>query len=571
MSVMSDFIALHSLLPQGRADDCPVCHDGQRLVLWREFSARVAVQAGLLMARPEKRWLLASDDPQAFVINFLALLHAGKAVVIPPNTQPGTLTALAGVFDACLSDAPSASGSPLPAPLAAIDPGLAEIDLYTSGSSGEPKRVHKTLLQLEAEVAILESLWGSILGGAPIMATAPHQHIYGLLFRVLWPLSTGRVFDNVTCAHPDMLQQRLATFGRAALVSSPAQLSRLPELLTLASLGSQLNVIFSSGGPLLAATAQTFSQQLGAAPIEIFGSTETGGVAWRRQDARADADVWTSFPGIEVTASATGALTLRSPFIASDDPWVMDDGIALLSPGRFRLLGRLDRIVKIEEKRLSLPDMEARLSIHPWIAACALVSLTGRRQSIGAVIVLSAEGRGQVEREGRRALTQALRKHLAGYFEAVLLPRHWRLSEHLPTDARGKLAHAALESLFASAEAAVLYPDVLAVNHCTEGNYPLVLDLHVTASLTHFAGHFSGLPILPGVVQVDWAVRYARKYLALEGEFSALENVKFTGLVLPDDRLQLSLKWDAQRARLDFSYATCQRKFSTGRIVFAAG
>lgn len=570
MTAMSNFIPLHSLLPQGRADDCPVCHDGLRLVLWGEFSARVSLQAGQLMARPEKRWLLASEDTQAFVINLLALLHAGKAVVIPPNTQPGTLLALAGVFDACLTEAPADSGPP-PERLAPIDPRQAVIDLYTSGSSGEAKRVRKTLAQFEAEVAILESLWGGLLGSSPIVATAPHQHIYGLLFRVLWSLSAGRVFDNVTCAHPDMLQERLATLGRAALVSSPAQLSRLPELLPLALLGPQLKVIFSSGGPLPAATARTFIQQLGEAPIEIFGSTETGGVAWRRQAAGEQGDVWSAFPGIEVTCSERGALTLRSPFIESDAPWGMDDGIALLSPGRFRLLGRLDRVVKIEEKRLSLPDMEARLVMHPWVTACAVVALAGRRQSIGAVIVLSAEGRTQLESDGRRALTQTLRKHLAAYFEAVLLPRHWRVSEHLPTDARGKLVHAVLESLFASAEAAVLYPEVLGVNHCTEGDYPLVLDLHVTSSLAHFAGHFSGLPILPGVVQVDWAVRYARKYLALSGEFSSLENVKFTGLVLPDDRLQLSLKWDAQRARLDFSYATRQRKFSTGRIVFAAG
>jgi acyl-coenzyme A synthetase/AMP-(fatty) acid ligase len=43
----------------------------------------------------------------------------------------------------------------------------------------------------------------------------------------------------------------------------------------------------------------------------------------------------------------------------------MDDGIELMPDGRFRLLGRLDRVVKIEEKRLSLPEMEARLAASP--------------------------------------------------------------------------------------------------------------------------------------------------------------------------------------------------------------
>ena len=220
-------------------------------------------------------------------------------------------------------------------------------------------------------------------------------------------------------------------------------------------------------------------------------------------------------------------------------------------------------------KRLSLPDMELRLNAHSLVAASALVLLSGRRQSIGAAIVLSPEGKTQLEIEGRRAITRVLRKHLTEYFEAVLLPRHWRFPDHLPTNERGKMAHAALTALFASDENVVLYPAVLGVNNSADGDHFLVLDLHITPLLGHFSGHFPGLPVLPGVVQIDWAVRYARKYLALTGAFSALENVKFLGLVLPDARLQLSLKWDVETKRLDFSYSTRQRKYSTGRIYFA--
>jgi hypothetical protein len=39
--------------------------------------------------------------------------------------------------------------------------------------------VRKTLAQFDAEVAVLESLWGEKIGAAAILATAPHQHIYG--------------------------------------------------------------------------------------------------------------------------------------------------------------------------------------------------------------------------------------------------------------------------------------------------------------------------------------------------------------------------------------------------------
>ena len=92
----------------------------------------------------------------------------------------------------------------------------------------------------------------------------------------------------------------------------------------------------------------------------------------------------------------------------------------------------------------------------------------------------------------------------------------------------------------------------------------------VTYREDFFAGHFPDMPILPGVTQVDWAVRFARQYLKLDGGFSSLENVKFLALIFPDTRLQLALKWDAQTRRLDFSYANSRRKFSTGRVVFGA-
>ena len=410
-SFPSRLTPLHALFEQERSDAQPVCHDGQRLLGWREFAAQVSRRVAMLRQRHETRWLLASDNPLVFIVELFALLHAGKQAVIPPNTQPGTLAALAGVFDArfavseldCSLETSSPSGA-----LPAIDPGNAIIDIYTSGSTGEHKRVRKTLAQFEAEVGVLESLWGQSIGSAAMLATVPHQHIYGLLFRLFWPLASGRVFDAVTCAHPDALEERLAFFGKAALISSPAHLTRLPELLPLVSLNPKPVAIFSSGGPLPARTARALAEGLGQAPIEVFGSTETGGVAWRQQVGE-DGDLWTLFPCHVVRRSEAGALTLRSPFLPDETEWEMDDGIALMPDGRFRLLGRLDRVVKIEEKRLSLPDMESRLGAHAWIDSAAIVPLSGRRQSIGAVVVLSALGRENLRTEGKRAVAQALR------------------------------------------------------------------------------------------------------------------------------------------------------------------
>jgi len=565
---MPNLIPLHLLLARGRCPRDSVCHDGHRFVAWREFAERAGAEAARLKDRDEVRWLLAADDPLSFAIGFMALLHAGKQVVIPPNAQPGTLAGLTGMVDAqYVGDDGCVAGADVASPVA-LDPHLATIDLYTSGSTGEAKRVRKTLAQFEAEVAVLESTWGALVGDSAVLATVPHQHIYGLLFRLLWPLSAGRVFDAVTCAHPDTLTARLKRFGRAVLISSPAQLARVPELVTLASLEPPPVLIFSSGGPLAADTAETYFLQLGQAPIEVFGSTETGGVAWRRQAGEARDERWTPFPGLVVDRDDNGALVLVSPYLPDAARHVMDDAVELSVDGRFRLLGRLDRVVKIEEKRLSLPEMEARINAHSWVRASALVPLSGRRQRLGAVVELNDEGRRQIAKDGKKVLVQALRKYLVSYFELVLLPRHWRFPERLPVNERGKITQNDLIRQFtvSSESEPVLYPDILAVTH--GGDASVVLDMLVPASLVHFSGHFPEMPILPGVTQVDWAVRFASQHLPLDGRFSSLENVKFLALIFPDTRLELSLKWNASARRLDFSYANSRRKFSSGRVVF---
>lgn len=114
-----------------------------------------------------------------------------------------------------------------------------------------------------------------------------------------------------------------------------------------------------------------------------------------------------------------------------------------------------------------------------------------------------------------------------------------------------------------------LLPELLALRPRDEDD-ALTMDLHVPPELAHFPGHFPGIPILPGVVQIDWAIRLARQHLNVQGEFESMENIKFQALVLPDARLTLVLTWNAVRRQLDFSYANSQRKYSTGRIVFCA-
>lgn len=449
--MQADYIPISKLLAIGRADDFPVCVDADREVAWREFSMRAGGIARALEARSERRWLIHCEHPLNFVCALLAVLHTGRSAIIAPGFQTGMVEQLRSAFDAVLGEGALATQNvettaPAPFGFAPAQFRAGQIDLYTSGSSGVSKRVPKSLVQLEREADVLESCWGEAAAGATMVATVPHQHIYGMLFRLFWPLSAGRKFDSVLCADPPRILERLRRAGVAFLVSSLAHLTRLPDIMPLASLKPAARRIFSSGGPLPEATAAEFERQLGEPPTEVYGSTESGGIAWRCQTAREDGRAWNPFPGMNLRLDQEGALCVRSPYLADEEWLTMGDGARLLRDGRFTLGGRIDRVVKIEGKRASLPELEHALREHPWVLEAAVLPLTGRKQTLGAVVVLRDAAR--LEGEGRRPLIAALREFLLARFERVLVPRRWRFVARLPFDARGKLTATGLVALF---------------------------------------------------------------------------------------------------------------------------
>lgn len=103
--------------------------------------------------------------------------------------------------------------------------------------------------------------------------------------------------------------------------------------------------------------------------------------------------------------------------------------------------------------------------------------------------------------------------------------------------------------------------------------------LLATPDLAGFAGHFPDFPILPGVVQLDWAVHYAQEFLLLDEPVIRVDRLKFTCPISPNTPLQLSLIYDASKASVDFRfYRTIDSEksghgvrellFSQGRLIY---
>jgi 3-hydroxymyristoyl/3-hydroxydecanoyl-(acyl carrier protein) dehydratase len=92
------------------------------------------------------------------------------------------------------------------------------------------------------------------------------------------------------------------------------------------------------------------------------------------------------------------------------------------------------------------------------------------------------------------------------------------------------------------------------------------LSLAVPANLLYFNSHFPGFPILPGVVQIDWIMEYARHYFQLEGAAAAAMRLKFRQPIKPGDHVTLTLDYHAARQQIEFTYALGDGIASSGRI-----
>lgn len=427
-----------------------------RADFWRRVNGLIAAAAA---APPARRYALVCEDTGWFAAGLIALLTSGRTVVVPQAPRPESLRDAGAQFDAVLTDTPDRFGEfkvlPVRDPGDAVpeDPSVppddACIEFYTSGSAGAPKCIVKRFGQLRREGEALERQWGEQLGEALVIGTVPHYHMYGVNLRILWPMIAGRPFVTATCLHPATV--RVTAAGRRCIVvSSPAFLSRINNCDELPP-AAQVAAIFSSGGPLPEAAAEKLGREWGQAPIEIYGSTETGGVAWRSRTDAAGSDLWEALKDVDIELRPEAAgdrLWVRSAFTDNGDWFATGDLARREDSGRFTLLGRTDDVIKFEDKRVSLAQMRARLLRHEWVADARLLLVTGRRTVIGAAVALNEAGRDALNRTGILAVRESLQNWLAESYERVLLPRKWRFPTDWPQDGMSKVGRDWLEDLF---------------------------------------------------------------------------------------------------------------------------
>ena len=361
--------------------------------------------AALLVSYPDAVCLGEQDTPRPVQMPFVVVQHA------------------------------SLEGADTPQDLPQIPRSQVIARIFTSGSTGTPQAHSMSFWRMhKCAVAEAERMWQAAGGPCSVLGTVPPQHMFGLEATVLLPIfgggqfSAGQPFFAADVAHAlaEMPEPRL-------LVSTPFHLRKLMDAKVDLP---RVSAVLSATAPLSLELAREVEAQLNAPLVEIYGSTETGALATRRPTRE---EIWETYSGITLQRDGAQVRACADHF---DTPQTLGDALELLSPTRFRLLGRNSDLINIVGKRNSLAYLnQLLLSLHGVADGVFCMhesaSTDGVPRLMAFVVAPALTG---------AKLLAALRQHV----DPVFLPRPLIFLDSLARDANGKLTASTLAELRAT-------------------------------------------------------------------------------------------------------------------------
>ncbi len=421
-------------------------HSGQ-FFTWNEATfATVYQMAGSLLAtvtelQPRPPAIcLATENRAVIAAALLAALCGGPGLLLPPSLSVGALADMQQQtgFQVAISDTPDSLPPattrlwPRPDRSASLhfnsSPDDIIVHLFTGGSTGQPTIWPKNVANLLLEARYLVTTL-SITNQDAIVATISPIHIYGLLFSVLVPLVSSATIHPGSPLFPAEIETALQQTGATILAAVPAhyrvlrnrQLSR-----------SNLRLAVSSAGMLDPADNTAFYQQNKVPVIEVYGSTENGGIATRNRMAGETA--FTPFAPIDWQTDGE-RLLVKSPFISPNAQlneagfFRTGDRVEALTNTTFLLQGRVDGIIKVGGKRVDLEKIREVIKEQDGIQDCFVLTKTtddGRGNHIQALV------------QGNDLDLNGLFAALQSILDPWALPRTIRQTTAIPMTGAGK-------------------------------------------------------------------------------------------------------------------------------------
>jgi long-chain acyl-CoA synthetase len=305
------------------------------------------------------------------------------------------------------------------------------VALFTSGTTGEPKRIELSRTTLERNAAAIVDALGlsetDVLFGA-----APLSHVFGMTGCMNAAIHAGACVALVERFDGRAALDTIEHEGVSVFMGVPAMLAALLVASTEADRAPMIRIAHVGGAPLPPSLQRDFERRFGTIVLEGYGMTEIGGaIAVSRHDRpRKPGSVGQAVAGQRIEVAADGEL-LVDGLPTGDIGRVDDDGYVFL-------LERKKHVILRGGYTVYPREVESVLCTHPAVREAAVVGIQDDAlgEEVAAFVV------GSVEPEDVRAYA---RERLAGF----KYPRLVVVLDALPSGATGKVDRAALERLAA--------------------------------------------------------------------------------------------------------------------------
>lgn len=315
-----------------------------------------------------------------------------------------------------------------------IDENL-NVNFYTSGFTGFPKLIEKTLKQFEAEALKIIGEFGEGLKDSIFVYSVPHYHSYGFVFDFLVPYILELKLADNRINYLETLNN-FEEYKNITFITNPAFLKRIDK--------SSLKIkskwtVFSSTGALDKEVNDLCIETFNTDAIEIYGSTEGGGMAYRK---RSEKDLWTRLKIVQLKVNENGSLFCSSGY-TGEGFWVhVGDVVDMKNEDEFELLGREDSIVKIEGKRISVQQIDRQiLEDKNFKDSYTIYCKSENREYVASFIVLSDADANEED------MKKYLKDYLKGYFEKIVIPKKIYFTDSIPRNEMGKIDRKQLDAI----------------------------------------------------------------------------------------------------------------------------
>ncbi|MCR5261971.1 MAG: AMP-binding protein [Candidatus Gastranaerophilales bacterium] len=475
--------------------------------------------------------VITGGDNFAFIMQFFASLFCNKNLFL--ITEKTRLNSLNADYDVLDGYPENIADEKIIFPQ--IDINKPAINFFTSGSAGIPKNIRKSLFNLikEGEDAGKElGLKGKELS---VASTTVMCHLFGLTFHLMTPICNGLTINTDSISYPENFDKE-----KTILVSTPTFLTAVPKFDL--SFKVMPEYILSAGSKLDDKVFEYFEKQTNV--IEIYGSTETGIIAHKEKHNN-DLKL---FDNVQIT-QAENHTEISSDYMFEDKISINDK--VVLNNRFLQKIRRTDRLFKINEKRVSADELEAKLNKHQFVSKSYI---TKNDEKLVCFCALTRDGQEFLLKNNIAALTKTLKTFLLQNFE--IIPQKWKYSDEIPMTTEGKINKTLIEHIFnVNLSLPLIFGRTLAENS-------IEYNLLFYKECNFFKGHFPSFPIVPGVAQLFLAKEFANAHFHLNIRQGQWKRIKFSNIIQPDSIIKLRL--EKTEKHVSFEYCSETKKCASG-------